>query len=71
MSQLHQVEFRTVRPASASLLDALPMWQLVTLAALALWLYWPTLTHLLGQWWHDPNFSHGFFVPIFSALVIW
>ena len=23
------------------------------------------------QWWHDPNFSHGFFVPMFSAYVIW
>lgn len=41
------------------------------LAALSLWPYWSTVTHLLGQWWHDPNFSHGFFVPLFSALVVW
>jgi exosortase len=38
---------------------------------LLLWLYWPTLSHLIGQWWHDPNFSHGFFVPLFSGFVIW
>jgi exosortase len=29
------------------------------------------VTHLVGQWWGDPNFSHGFFVPLFSAFVIW
>ena len=31
----------------------------------------PTLVHLIGQWWNDPNYSHGFFVPLFSAFVIW
>ncbi len=34
-------------------------------------MYFPILTHLVSQWWSDPNFSHGFFVPLFSALVIW
>ena len=48
-----------------------PYWQIATLGALALWLYWSTLGHLLAQWWHDPNFSHGFLVPLFSAFVIW
>jgi exosortase len=36
-----------------------------------LWQYIYVLTHLVGQWWKDPNFSHGFFVPLFSAFVIW
>lgn len=48
-----------------------PFWQLGVLGALFLWLYWPTIRHLIGQWWNDPNFSHGFFVPLFSAYVIW
>jgi exosortase len=48
-----------------------PLWQTAAIAALLLWLYFHTLTHLVGQWWTDPNFSHGFFVPLFSAFVIW
>jgi exosortase len=49
----------------------LPLWQTAIIAGLLLWLYSPTLTHLVGQWWSDPNFSHGFFVPLFSGFVIW
>jgi len=46
-------------------------WQTAVIAGLLLWLYKPTLTHLVGQWWNDPDFSLGFFVPPFSAFVIW
>lgn len=49
----------------------LPYWQVAILAVLSLWLYGSTILHLVGQWWHDPNFSHGFFVPLFSAYVLW
>lgn len=41
------------------------------LTLLVAWLYSSILLRLVGQWWHDPNFSHGFFVPLFSALVLW
>jgi exosortase len=47
------------------------LWQTAVIGGLLLWLYLPTLSHLVGQWWSDPNFSHGFFVPLFSAFVIW
>jgi len=35
------------------------------------WLYAPVLSHLVGQWSHDPNYSHGFFVPAFSLYLLW
>ncbi len=57
----------TALPHSAPI----PFWQLGILSALFLWLYWSTLGHLIGQWWRDPNFSHGFFVPLFAAFVVW
>jgi exosortase len=60
----------TARPAF-QLLHAVSFWQTALLAALSLWLYAATLAHLIGQWSHDPNFSHGFFVPLFSAFVLW
>lgn len=34
-------------------------------------LYWPTLVNLVWQWWDDPNYSHGFLVPLFSGYLIW
>jgi exosortase len=37
----------------------------------AAWIYVPILARLAAQWWRDPNFSHGVFVPAFSAYVLW
>jgi exosortase len=48
-----------------------PWWQVAVLVVLVGWLYSSILYHLVGQWWQDPNFSHGFFVPLFSAFVLW
>ena len=46
-------------------------WQWVVLVALLAFLYYDVLARLIQQWINDPNFSHGFFVPAFSAFVIW
>ncbi len=34
-------------------------------------MYYDILARLMGEWWTDPNFSHGFLVPVFSAFIIW
>jgi len=41
------------------------------LVLLLVWLYHSILYRLAVQWWGDPNFSHGFFVPAFSLFVLW
>jgi exosortase len=41
------------------------------LAAAALWSYWTTLEHLVDRWWVDPQYSHGFLVPVFAVLILW
>jgi exosortase len=46
-------------------------WQAVVVLVLVGWLYSSILGRLANQWWHDPNFSHGFFVPAFSLFVLW
>lgn len=34
-------------------------------------LYAPVLKQLVLQWWSDPDYAHGFFVPLFSGYVFW
>lgn len=51
--------------------NRLKLWEWTVLLILVGWLYAPILIRLAQQWWNDPNFSHGFFVPAFSLLVVW
>lgn len=41
------------------------------LAVLLLVLYGPILKALVLNWWQDPNYGHGFLVPVFSGYVLW
>jgi exosortase len=34
-------------------------------------LYAPILKQLVLQWWSDADYSHGFFVPVFSGYLLW
>ncbi len=45
--------------------------QLSLLGAALGTLYYSVLTGLARQWWEDPNYSHGFLVPVFCVWLIW
>ena len=45
--------------------------QLAAVGLIVCYLYAGIVSHLVWQWWTDPDFSHGFFVPIFAAVVVW
>src|SRR5208282_5461650 len=47
------------------------LWQAGVLFVLVAWLYFPIISRLAEQCWNDPNWSHGFVVPIFSIFVLW
>ncbi len=40
------------------------------LAAIA-WAYWPTIVEMGERWVEDPQYSHGFLVPVFSGYLLW
>jgi hypothetical protein len=35
------------------------------------WVYAPTLTAVARRWGQDPNYSHGYLVPLFAAFLLW
>jgi exosortase len=39
--------------------------------AALLWAYWPTLAGLARRWSEDPQYSHGYVVPVIAAVVLW
>lgn len=44
-------------------------WALVL--GLLIWIYTPHIVSMVASWWDDPNYSHGFLVPIVAAGLIW
>ena len=40
-------------------------------SGLILLLYAPVLKHLVEQWWTDPDYGHGFLIPLFSGDIAW
>jgi exosortase len=35
------------------------------------WAYWPTFVTLFEKWQTDPQYSHGYLVPLFSLYLLW
>jgi exosortase len=44
---------------------------LLLLPPLIALLYWWIARDLVIDWWDDPNYSHGFLVPVFSGYLVW
>jgi exosortase len=36
-----------------------------------LWAYWTTLSSMAERWARDPEYSHGYLVPMFAAALLW
>ncbi len=58
-------------PPEASAPLRLLTWRLLMLVGCLLLAYAPVLAHLVRQWSDEPDYSHGFIVPIFAAWVLW
>lgn len=35
------------------------------------WAYWPNLADMAHAWSHNAEYSHGYLVPVFAALLLW
>jgi exosortase len=35
------------------------------------WAYWPAFKVMAEKWSTDPQYSHGYFVPVFAAWLVW
>jgi exosortase len=44
---------------------------LATVTAAVVWAYWATLLELSRRWAQDPQYSHGWLVPLFAVVLLW
>ncbi|MBS1873836.1 MAG: exosortase [Acidobacteria bacterium] len=62
-------------PATASSAETgpppIPWVQIGVVFALLVLCYFPVLRHLVGQWNNEPDYSHGFFVPVVAGYIAW
>jgi exosortase len=55
-------------PSGIDLSVSVPVLVLATLLG---GLYWWIARDMVVNWWEDPNYSHGFLVPVFSGYLVW
>jgi exosortase len=44
---------------------------LIGLGVSLVWAYWITFGRLIQTWARDPQYSHGYLVPLFAAVLLW
>ncbi len=49
----------------------IPYLKIIALIALVALVYHEVLVKLVFDWWKDPNYSHGFVVPLVSLYLLW
>src|SRR5262249_39057145 len=60
------------RQVPGTRLTSLRRWSAGSLLAISLaWAYWPTVVAMAHRWGHDPQYSHGYLVPGFAAVLLW
>lgn len=57
--------------SSASLRVSATVLLVVASSALTLWAFWPTLCEMATKWITDPQYTHGYLVPVFSFYLLW
>lgn len=70
----HTLDEAAIREGSVAQTESqqiVPWVQTLLLFGLVAYLYHAIAAALVGDWWNDPNFSHGFFVPLFAGFVVW
>src|SRR4030067_1323359 len=45
--------------------------EILIISLVLLGIYLPVFTELVSDWEKDPNYSHGFFVPLVSLCLLW
>ncbi len=58
-------EFKGLLPERKVLLA----WLVLLIAAA--WFHWVSLVVLTRTWWYQEDYQHGFFVPVFSLVLLW
>jgi exosortase len=58
-------------PSPARSRLAAPLLTAVALGAGCLFVYWPTLCAMAERWSSDPQYSHGYLVPVFALFLLW
>jgi exosortase len=67
----HRQQTIAIEADTSQHLSATWIIQVSALLVVTGYLYSSVIQHLVRQWWNDPNFSHGFFVPAFSIYLVW